>query len=328
MNYIKLNPIDTPDALVLAHETIPAPKAGEVLIKVAAAGVNRPDVLQRQGLYPPPAGASTVLGLEVAGTIVAVGETVDENLLNQPVCALVNGGGYAEYCIADVELCLPIPQGLDFISAAAIPETYFTVWTNIFERAKLQAGETFLVHGGTSGIGTTAIQLAKAFGATVIATAGNEAKCQVCRELGAHHVINYHTHDFVEVVKKLTAGQGVNVVLDMVGGDYIAQNIKVLALEGRLVQIAFLTGSKVTLDFMPIMLKRLTLTGSTLRARSVAQKAQIAQALLQNVWTLLEKGQVKPVIYKTFPLSHAADAHRLMESNQHIGKIVLVMEGA
>ncbi|EIJ44186.1 putative NAD(P)H quinone oxidoreductase, PIG3 family [Beggiatoa alba B18LD] len=326
MNYIKVKSAGSADELILARDAIPQPKTGEVLIKVVAAGVNRPDVLQRQGLYPPPAGASSVLGLEVSGIIVAVGETVSPQWLNKPVCALLNGGGYAEYCTAAVELCLPIPDGMDFISAAALPETFFTVWTNVFERAKLQSGETFLVHGGSSGIGTTAIQLAKSFGATVIATAGNEGKCQVCRELGAHHAINYRTTDFVDVVKRVTHGQGVNVILDMVGGDYITRNLKALALEGRLVQIAFLTGSQLNLDLMPIMMKRLTLTGSTLRARSVTQKAQIAQALLQNVWALLVKGQVKPIIYKTFLLAQAAEAHRLMESNEHIGKIVLQME--
>jgi putative PIG3 family NAD(P)H quinone oxidoreductase len=312
-----------PEVLGLAEGPVPTPGPGEVLIAVEAAGVNRPDVVQREGKYPPPPGASPVLGLEVAGTIAAVGPDAGDWAVGDAVCALLAGGGYAEYAVAPAAQCLPIPDGLSMVEAAALPETYFTVWTNVFQRGRLRPGETFLVHGGTSGIGTTAIQLAQAFGARVFATAGSDEKCVACRDLGASAAINYRVEDFVEVAKALTDGRGVDVVLDMVGGPYIQRNLRVLAQEGRLVQIAFLQGSKVELDLMPVMLKRLTLTGSTLRARSVAEKGAIAAELRDRVWPLLAAGRVKPVIHRTFPLAEAAEAHRLMEAGTHIGKIVL-----
>jgi NADPH:quinone reductase len=296
------------------------------LIEVAAAGVNRPDVLQRQGGYAPPPGASDIPGLEVAGRIVAVGEGAGAWKVGDSVCALVAGGGYAEYCAAPAPQCLPVPGKLDLIHAAALPETFFTVWTNVFDRGRLLRGETFLVHGGSSGIGTTAIQLAHAFGTRVIATAGSDEKCDACRKLGADIAVNYRTGDFAANVMEATEGKGADVILDMVGGDYIAKNLSCLAVEGRLVQIAFLKGSKAEINLLPLMMKRQTLTGSTLRPRSVAQKAEIAQALREKVWPLLEAGKVAPVIHKTFPLAQAADAHRLMESSAHVGKIVLLTE--
>lgn len=325
MIFIRTERYGPPEVLLPAEMDVPAPGKGEVLIKVAAAGVNRPDVIQRTGHYPPPPGASDVLGLEVAGIVVARGEGVTEPALGEQVCALVISGGYAEYCVAPAALCLPVPAPLSLIEAAGLPETCFTVWTNVFERGRLQAGESFLVHGGTSGIGTTAIPLAKAFGARVFATAGSAEKCQVCRDLGAEIAINHRTEDFVAVVKAATGRRGVDVILDMVGGDYIQRNISALAPDGRLVQIAFLKGSKAELDLMPVMLKRLTVTGSTLRARPVAEKASIAAALKAKVWPLLEAGQLKPVIHTTLPLAQAAEAHRLMESNRHIGKIILTV---
>ena len=323
MTFIRTERFGPPEVLLPAEMDVPAPGKGEVLIKVAAAGVNRPDVIQRTGHYPPPPGASDVLGLEVAGVVVGTGEGVTEPALGKQVCALVISGGYAEYCVAPAALCLPVPAPLSLIEAAGLPETCFTVWTNVFERGRLQAGESFLVHGGTSGIGTTAIPLAKALGARVFATAGSAEKCQVCRDLGAEIAINHRSEDFVAVVKEATGRRGVNVILDMVGGDYIQRNISALAPDGRLVQIAFLKGSKAELDLMPVMLKRLTVTGSTLRARPVAEKALIAAALKAKVWPLLEAGKLKPVIHATLPLAEAAEAHRLMESNRHIGKIIL-----
>ena len=326
MTYVKLRQYGPPEGLVAERAEIPAPREGEVLIKVAAAGVNRPDVLQRLGNYAPPPGASDVLGLEVAGTVAAIGEYVQTWKIGDKVCALVAGGGYAEYCLAPAPQCLPVPKGLSMVEAAGIPETFFTVWTNVFERGRLQAGEKFLVHGGSSGIGTTAIQLAKQFGAEVFTTAGSEDKCAFCKKLGADIAINYRTSDFVEEVRKHTGGDGVDLILDMVGGPYIEKNIKSLKVEGRLVQIAFLQTSRVTLDCMPIMLKRVTFTGSTLRPRTVEQKSEIAKALRQKVWPLLEAGKVKPIIHSTFPLAEAAAAHRLMESSQHIGKIILTVE--
>ncbi|HRW61096.1 MAG TPA: NAD(P)H-quinone oxidoreductase [Defluviicoccus sp.] len=325
MIFIRTERFGPPEVLLPAEMDVPAPGKGEVLIKVAAAGVNRPDVIQRTGHYPPPPGASDVLGLEVAGVVVGRGEGVTEPALGEQVCALVISGGYAEYCVAPAALCLPVPAPLSLIEAAGLPETCFTVWTNVFERGRLQAGESFLVHGGTSGIGTTAIPLAKALGARVFATAGSAEKCQVCRDLGAEIAINHRSEDFVAVVKAATGRRGVDVILDMVGGDYIQRNISALAPDGRLVQIAFLKGSKAELDLMPVMLKRLTVTGSTLRARPVAEKASIAAALKTKVWPLLEAGQLKPVIHTTLPLAQAAEAHRLMESNRHIGKIILTV---
>ena len=313
-----------PDVLVPAERGVPEPAPGEVLVAVEAAGVNRPDVMQRRGLYPPPPGASDVPGLEIAGTVVAHGEGVEAPAVGARVCALVTGGGYAEYCAAAAPLCLPVPGGLAAAEAAALPETFFTVWTNVFDRARLAAGESILVHGGSSGIGTTAVQLARAFGATVYVTAGSKAKCDACLALGADAAVRYRDEDFVERIGALTGGRGVDVVLDMVAGDYFARNLKCLAVEGRLVIIAVQRGPKIgELDVLPIMLKRLTVTGSTLRPRSVEQKAAIARALEAKVWPLLEAGKVKPIVHSRFPLSDAAGAHRLMESGEHIGKIVL-----
>ncbi len=326
MSYITLKEYGPPEVLIPGRAPIPIPREGEVLIKVAAAGVNRPDVMQRTGNYAPPPGASDVLGLEVAGTVAALGDHVTTWKIGDKVCALVSGGGYAEYCVAPAPQCLPLPKGFSMVEGAGIPETFFTVWTNVFERGKLQPGETILIHGGSSGIGTTAIQLAKAFGAKVFITAGSEEKCAFCRKLGADAAINYRGSDFVEEVKKLTNGNGVDLILDMVGGPYIEQNIKALNFEGRLVQIAFLQASRVTVNFMPVMIRRLTITGSTLRPRTVEQKSQIAQALKREVWPLLEAGKIKPVIHSTFPLTEAAAAHRLMESSQHLGKIILTVE--
>jgi putative PIG3 family NAD(P)H quinone oxidoreductase len=290
---------------------------------VAAAGINRPDVLQRQGGYNPPPGASNLPGLEVAGEVVAVGPDTQRWKVGDRVTALVAGGGYAEYCVAPGPQCLPVPGKLDLVHAAAVPETFFTVWTNVFERGRLQAGESFLVHGGSSGIGTTAIQLASHFGARVFTTAGSDEKCSKCKELGAEFAINYRSQDFVQAINDATKGQGVDVILDMVGGDYIAKNLKCLAVEGRLVQIAFLKGPKAELNFANLMVKRQTVTGSTLRPRSVAQKGAIAQALEAKVWPLLAAGKVAPLLHATFPLAQAAEAHRLMESSAHLGKIVL-----
>jgi len=325
MTAIEITEPGGPSVLAAATRDVPVPAAGEVLVKVAAAGVNRPDMLQREGNYAPPPGASDIPGLEIAGTVAAVGKGVDDWSVGDELCALVSGGGYAEYCAAPAPQCLPVPKGYDLVRAAAVPETFFTVWTNVFERGRLRAGEAFLVHGGTSGIGTTAIQLAKAFGARVFATAGSAEKCKACEDLGAERGINYRDEDFVAVVKDLTGGQGVDLILDMVGGSYIQRDISALAVEGRLVFIAFLGGSTAEVNFMPVMLKRLTVTGSTLRPRTVAQKAAIAQALREKVWPLLESGTVGPVMYKTFPLAEAAEAHRLMESSTHIGKIVLTV---
>jgi len=313
-----------PEVLVAGERPIPVPAAGEVLIKVAAAGVNRPDVFQRLGRYPPPPGASDIPGLEVAGTVDQLGPGVSAFRVGDTVCALVAGGGYAEYCVAPVPQCLPVPRGMDLVVAAGIPETFFTVWTNVFERGRLKTGESLLVHGGTSGIGTTAIQLARARGSRVFATAGSAEKCAACERLGAERAINYHEADFVAVVRELTAGRGVDVVLDMVGGEYLARNIDVLATEGRLVEIATLHGVKAELNIQTVMVRRLTITGSTLRARSVEEKGAVASAVRVHLWPLLESGAVKPVLHATFPLRDAAEAHRVMESGAHIGKLVLV----
>jgi len=314
-----------PEVLKPATRPVPQPGAGEVLVKVAVAGVNRPDCLQRSGGYPPPPGASDIPGLELAGTVVAVGEGVRRWTLGDGVCALVPGGGYAEYCVCAEDTCSPIPKGYSMEQAAAIPENYYTVWTNVFERGRLQPGETILIHGGSSGIGTTAIQLAHAFGARVIATAGSAEKCRVCEELGAERAINYREEDFVAMMKELG---GADVILDMVGGPYIQRNLDCLKLEGRLVQIAFLQPPVVeSFNFLKVMLQRLTITGSTLRPRTVAQKAAIARQLEEKVWPLLESGAVKPLIHARFPLEQAAASHALMESSQHIGKIMLTVEG-
>ncbi len=314
-----------PEVLRPVERARPAPGVGELLIEVAAAGVNRPDVLQRQGGYPPPPGASDIPGLEVAGTVAALGPGAHGWQLGDSVCALVSGGGYAEFCAAPTAQCLPVPEGFDMVQAAALPETFFTVWTNVFQRGRLQAGERFLVHGGSSGIGTTAIQIAAARGARVFATAGTADKCAACERLGAERAINYRDEDFVAVVKQATGGEGVDVILDMVGGDYIARDIKALRTEGRIVFIAFLGGSKAEIDFLPLMLKRATITGSTLRPRSVEQKSAIADELRAEVWPLLDAGRIAPVIDSTYPLADAADAHRRIDDGEHIGKIVLTV---
>lgn len=314
-----------PDVIRVGEAEIPKPGPGQVLIEVAAAGVNRPDCLQRLGLYPPPPGESAIPGLEIAGRVIARGEGVGSPEEGSEVCALVGSGGYAEYALAYAALCLPVPGKLSRVEAAGLPETTFTVFDNVFTRGKLAKGETLLVHGGSSGIGSTAIQLAKQFGARVIATAGSSAKCAFCKTLGADFAIDYKTQDFVEEVKKITGKDGVDVVLDMVGGSYLQRNLSVMAYEGRLVQIGFLQSAIAEkFDMRPIMLRRLTLTGSTLRARSVAQKAGIAAALREKVWPLLEQGFVKPHIHATFPLEQAGDAHEMMESSAHVGKILLV----
>jgi putative PIG3 family NAD(P)H quinone oxidoreductase len=323
MTCIALDGFGGPEVLKPAKRPLPAPAAGEVLIKVAAAGVNRPDVLQREGNYTPPPGASDLPGLEVAGEIVALGSGVSDWKVGDRVMALVAGGGYAEYCAAPAPQCLPIPQGFSMTEAAAVPETFFTVWTNVFDRGRLKAGETFLVHGGSSGIGTTAIQLAHLFGAKVITTVGGADKAEACRKLGADLAINYRKQDFVKEVLAATEKRGADLILDMVGGDYINRNLACLAVDGRLVQIAFLQGPKAEINLASVMMKRQTITGSTLRPRSVAQKGEIAAALTEHVLPLFASGKAKPVIYKTLPLTQAAEAHRLMESSAHIGKIVL-----
>jgi NADPH:quinone reductase len=310
-----------PDVLVPEQREIPDPGPTQLLVKVEAAGVNRPDILQRIGGYPPPPGASDVPGLEIAGTVTATGSAVSRFKVGDSVCALVPGGGYAEYCVVAESNALPIPQGMTLLEAAGLPETYFTVWTNVFDRGLLCAGETLLVHGGSSGIGTTAIMLAKAFGARVIATAGSDDKCTACRALGADIAINYRTDDFVSVLKDKHIAP--DVILDMVGGNYIARNIAVANRDARIVQIAFQQGSKVEIDLLPLMLKRLTFTGSTLRPRSVEEKAEIAKSLEGKVWPLLAAGKCHPQIFKTFPLVQAVDAHRLMETSTHVGKIIL-----
>ena len=315
-----------PDVLKLIDRPLPAAKQGEVLIKVATAGINRADCYQRQGAYPPPPGASDILGLEVSGTIAALGEGVSGWKVGDKVCALVSGGAYAEYCTAHSGSCFSIPVGYDWIKAAALPETFMTVWSNVWLRAGLKPGETLLVQGGSSGIGTTAIQLAKAMGHRVFVTAGSVEKCAACEKLGAEKAINYNTEDFVDVIKKLTDGRGVNVILDMVGGDYIPRELNALAEEGRIVLIAFQRGMQATVDLGLIMRRRLTVTGSTLRARDENFKTTVANAVKGKVWPLLEAGTLAPVISATFPLAQTSDAHRLMESSQHIGKIILTVE--
>jgi putative PIG3 family NAD(P)H quinone oxidoreductase len=314
-----------PEQLKTARRPVPEPAAGEVLVRVAAAGVNRPDVMQRQGRYPPPPGASDIPGLEIAGDIVALGAGVSEMKIGDRVTALLPGGGYAEYAVASAPLCLPIPEGLSMVEAAALPETFFTVWTNLFDRGACKAGETVLIHGGTSGIGTTAIQLAAAWGTRVFATAGTDEKARACERFGAARGIDYRTEDFVEVIREETAGRGVDVILDMIGGSYLARNLEAAAVEGRLVVISLIGGARAEINLLTIMSKRLTLTGSTLRARTVEQKAAVAEAVYRNVWPLLSAGRVRPIIHATFPLAEASEAHRLMETSQHIGKIVLTI---
>ena len=324
MRAIEISQAGGPEVLSLCERPVPTPAHGQVVLKLAYAGVNRPDALQRAGLYNPPKGASDLPGLEASGTVAAVGSGVTDLKIGDTVCALLPGGGYAEYAATPAAHCLRVPQGLDLRSAACLPETYFTVWTNVFMRGGLQAGERFLVHGGSSGIGTTAIQLASAFGARVFATAGSAEKCDACTALGAERAINYRNDDFVEAIKE---EGGANLILDMVGGDYIPRNIRALADDGRLVQIAFLQGSKVELNFAQVMTRRLTITGSTLRPQSDLAKATIAEQLLKNVWPLLDQGRLHPVIDSTFDLTQAAEAHARMESIAHIGKIVLKVAG-
>jgi NADPH2:quinone reductase len=326
MRAIEITQPGGPDVLQIGTRPMPQARAGEVLVKVAAAGVNRPDILQRKGQYPPPKGASDIPGLEVAGTVVALGEGVREPALGAEVCALVSGGGYADYCVVPAPQCLPIPRGLSRVEGASLPETFFTVWSNVVERGRLAKGETFLVQGGSSGIGVTAIQMAAALGARVFATAGSVDKCAACERLGAERCVNYKTEDFVEVLKQATDGKGVDVILDMVGGDYIPREVTLLAEEGRLVIIATLGGSEARVNLRDIMTKRLTVTGSTLRTRPVAFKGAIARALQANIWPLIEAVKIRPVVYRTFPLAAASEAHRLMESGEHIGKIVLTTE--
>src|ERR1700674_599739 len=325
MRAIEITAPGGPDVLRVCTRPTPAPGPGEVLIKTVAAGVNRPDTMQRKGLYPPPHGAPDLPGLEVAGSVVALGPGENPLKLGDPVCALAVGGGYAEYCAAPAGQCLPIPHGLSLIEAASLPETFFTVWSNVFDRAHLASGESLLVQGGSGGIGVSAIQIAHAFGNPVFATAGNAEKCAACERLGATRAINYKTEDFVAVVKEATGGRGVDVILDMVGGDYLPREIAALANEGRIVLINTMGGMHSPINLRDIMVRRLTLTGSTLRPRPVAFKRAIAAALREKVWPLIETGKIKPVVFKTFPLEQASEAHRLMESSEHIGKIVLTV---
>lgn len=324
MRYVDLPSFGAPEEMVIATGPLPTLRAGEILVRVEAAGVNRPDVLQRQGTYPPPKDASPILGLEVAGEVVALGEGVDEFSIGDKVCALANGGGYAEYCAVPAGQALPFPKGYDAVKAAALPETFFTVWANLFQMAGLTEGETVLIHGGTSGIGTTAIQLAKAFGAEVFATAGSAEKCQACLDLGAKRAINYHEEDFVEVIKAETGRRGVDAILDMIGAAYFQKNLSSLAKDGCLSIIAFLGGSLVEkVDLTPIMIKRLTVTGSTMRPRTAEEKRGIRDELVSDVWPLIEAGKVTPVIHSVLPFEQVAEAHHLMESSKHIGKIML-----
>ncbi len=314
-----------PDVLRPTRRPVHPPGHGEILLRVAAAGVNRPDLLQREGRYPPPPGVSDIPGLEVAGTVAAVGDGVSRWSVGDEACALVAGGGYAEFCLAPAPQVLPLPRGLTPLQAAALPETVFTVWTNVFERGRLERGETLLVHGGASGIGTTAIQLARARGARVLATAGTAEKCAACERLGAVRAVNYREEDFVSVVKQVTDGRGVDVILDMVGGSYMSRNLESLARDGRLVLIAFLGGATAEVDFRPLLQRWLTITGSTLRSRSIEEKGRIARVIETEVWPLFESGDMAPVIHATVPLAEAAEAHRRLESGEHVGKIVLVV---
>jgi putative PIG3 family NAD(P)H quinone oxidoreductase len=314
-----------PDVLQPIEVPVPMPGPREVLIRVAAAGINRPDLMQREGRYPPPPGATDIPGLEVSGTVVGCGSGASRWREGDEICALVSGGGYAEYCVAPDAQCLPIPKGLDLVAAGGVPETFFTVWMNVFDRGRLRAGESFLVHGGASGIGTTAIQMARAFGARVFATAGSDEKCYACEKLGAEQAINYKTADFVAAVMSLTGGRGVDVILDMVGAPYFTRNMDLLAVEGRLLQIAVMHGAKSEINLVRLLRQRLTITGSVLRARTVEEKGAIAGHVERQVWPLVEAGKIRPIIYATFPLRQAAEAHRLMESGSHIGKIVLTV---
>ena len=328
MQFVDISEPGGPEVLQLASGPVPQAGPGQLLIKVSAAGVNRPDVLQRKGMYPVPASASPIPGLEVCGEVVACGEGTSKFSKGEQICALVNGGGYAEYVAVPEGQCLPVPSGLSAVEAAALPETFFTVWTNVFDRGALKPGESFLVHGGSSGIGTTAIQLAKALGATVFTTAGSKEKCAACEELGADLAVNYREQDFVEVIREATDGRGIDVTLDMVGGDYVPRNVELAALNGRIVIIASLRGRQADLNIGPIMMKCLVLTGSVLRPRTDAEKAAIAASLYKHAWPLIEAGRVKPVIHSVFPLAEAAKAHALMESSEHIGKIVLNLNAA
>ena len=323
MKAINIKEFGPAENLEIIETEKPTPNDNEVLIKVRAAGINRPDIVQRNGYYPPPPGASPIMGLECSGEIVEVGQNVSNWKVGDNVCALLNGGGYAEYAVAYEGCCLPIPENLDFIQAAALPETFFTVWSNLFDRARLKPGETILIHGGTSGIGTTAIQLAKAFGATVITTSGSDKKCDQARSLGANHTINYKKDDFVEQILTITEGTGVDVILDMVAGDYVGRNVKALNYDGRLVIIAVQGGVKVDFNILPVMKKRLTITGSTLRPRDDEFKSNIANSLKHNVWSALENGEIKPIIDKTFPIDQVIDAHNYLESGNHFGKVIL-----
>jgi putative PIG3 family NAD(P)H quinone oxidoreductase len=327
MTAIEIERPGGPEVLHPVPRPVPRPDPGEVLVRVAAAGVNRPDRMQRLGKYPPPPGTPDIPGLEIAGTIVAQGPSVGGSSLEigRQICALVAGGGYAEYCVAPAPQCLPLPDGLTLVEAAGLPETFFTVWTNVFERGALKPGEWLLVHGGTSGIGTTAIQLGRAFGAHVIATAGTEPKCDACLVLGARACVNYRVYDFVEAVMLTTNGRGVDVILDIIGGEYVDRNLSALASDGRLVQIGLMGGARAQVNLTTILQRRLTITGSTLRPRTVEEKGAIARALEANVWPLLSQGTVKPIIHATFPLARAADAHRALERGDHIGKIVLTI---
>jgi NADPH2:quinone reductase len=325
MRFINISEYGEPEVLEIKEGEAPDPAKGEVLIRVHAAGVNRPDVMQRQGRYAPPPGASPILGLEVSGEVVATGNNVSAWSISDRVCALTNGGGYAEYVAVPAGQCLPVPVGLPVEEAAALPETFFTVWTNVFDRARLKPGERFLVHGGSSGIGTTAIQMAKALGSKVFTTAGSAEKCAACQRLGADVAINYTEQDYVKVLKEATDGQGVDVILDMVGGDYVARNLELAAVDGRIVSISFLKGSEVEIDMMQILSKRLTVTGSTLRPQSAEAKAAIAEKLRIKIWPLIESGKIKPLIAARFPLTDAVESHKLMESSKHIGKIILTV---
>ncbi len=324
MKCIEISKPGGPEVLVIAERPSPAPKANEILVKVAAAGVNRPDVLQRMGKYPVPPDASDLPGLEIAGEVSALGSSAKTFKVGDKVCALVHGGGYAEYCVAPEVQALAIPKGLSATEAASLPETFFTVWSNVYDRARLAPGESLLVQGGSSGIGVTAIQMAAALGNRVFATAGSDEKVAACVKLGAEKGINYRTQDFLEEIKAATGGKGVDVILDMVGGNYVPRELKCLADEGRIVFIASLGGAKAEIDIFEIQRRRLVITGSTLRPRPIAFKGAIARSLREKIWPLIEAGKIKPVVYKTFPLAQASEAHRLMESSQHIGKIVLV----
>lgn len=326
MTAIRITQPGGPEVLEACTQPVPEPAVDEILIKVAAAGINRPDILQRMGAYPPPKGASELPGLEVAGEVVALGAEAKMHKVGDQVCALVNGGGYAEYCVAPDVSAMSVPAGLSMAEAAALPETYFTVWHNVFDRGALREGEWLLVHGGSSGIGTTAIQLASAFGSKVLATAGSDDKCAACQKLGAERCINYRDTDFVEAVQEATDGHGADVILDMVGGSYIERNYRAAALDGRIVQIAFLGGAKTEVDFTLLMMKRLVHTGSTLRARPNAFKGELARTMETKVWPLIADGKIKPIMYATFPLKEAVEAHQLMDTSTHIGKIVLTVD--